>query len=76
MDRLDLADLIPVYKRYADAPVISISMAQRKPLPRVNWVGNIQSWIAGGSAFLLSRWRKVSGISWTHLAGKALGSRH
>ncbi len=39
--RLDLADLIPVYQRYADAPVISISMAQRKPLPWVNWVGNI-----------------------------------
>lgn len=39
--RLDLADLIPVYKRYADAPVISISMAQRKPLPWAHWVGNI-----------------------------------
>jgi glycosyltransferase involved in cell wall biosynthesis len=39
--RLDLADLIPVYKRYADAPLISISRAQRKPLPWVNWVGNI-----------------------------------
>lgn len=39
--RLDLADLIPVYKRYADAPLISISMAQRKPFPRANWVGNI-----------------------------------
>jgi glycosyltransferase involved in cell wall biosynthesis len=39
--RLDLPDLIPVYKRYSDAPVISISMAQRKPLPRANWVGNI-----------------------------------
>src|SRR6202045_2010435 len=39
--RLDLPDLIPVYKRYADAPVISISMAQRKPLPRANWVANV-----------------------------------
>jgi glycosyltransferase involved in cell wall biosynthesis len=39
--RLDLADLVPVYKRYSDAPVISVSLAQRKPLPRVNWVGNI-----------------------------------
>jgi glycosyltransferase involved in cell wall biosynthesis len=39
--RLDLADLIPVYKRFSDAPVISISMSQRKPLPWVNWVGNI-----------------------------------
>jgi glycosyltransferase involved in cell wall biosynthesis len=39
--RLDLPDLIPVYKRYADAPVISISMTQRKPLPRANWVANV-----------------------------------
>jgi glycosyltransferase involved in cell wall biosynthesis len=39
--RLDLADLIPVYKRFSDAPVISISMSQRRPLPWVNWVGNI-----------------------------------
>src|ERR1700681_2608481 len=39
--RLDLPDLIPVYKRYADAPVISISMAQRKPLPRANWIANV-----------------------------------
>jgi len=39
--RLDLPDLVPVYKRYADAPVISISLTQRKPLPRANWVANI-----------------------------------
>src|ERR1700693_632121 len=39
--RLDLPDLIPVYKRYADAPVVSISMSQRKPLPRANWVANV-----------------------------------
>jgi glycosyltransferase involved in cell wall biosynthesis len=39
--RLDLPDLIPVYKRYADAPVVSISFAQRKPLPWANWVGNV-----------------------------------
>jgi glycosyltransferase involved in cell wall biosynthesis len=40
--RLDLPDLIPVYKQYSDAPVVSISMSQRKPLPRANWVANIQ----------------------------------
>ena len=39
--RLDLPDLIPVYRRYADAPVISISMAQRKPLPLANWIANV-----------------------------------
>jgi glycosyltransferase involved in cell wall biosynthesis len=39
--RLDLPDLIPVYDRFRDIPVISISNAQRKPLPSANWVGTI-----------------------------------
>lgn len=39
--RLDLPDLIAVYKRFSDAPVVSISLAQRKHLPRANWVANI-----------------------------------
>lgn len=39
--RLDLPDLLPVYKHFSDAPLISISFAQRKPLSRVNWVGNV-----------------------------------
>lgn len=39
--RLDLPDLIPVYKKFLDAPLVSISLSQRKPLPRVNWIGNV-----------------------------------
>lgn len=39
--RLDLPDLVPLYRKYRDMPVASISRAQRKPLPWVNWVGNI-----------------------------------
>lgn len=39
--RLDLPDLIPVYKRFSDAALVSISLAQRKPLPRANWVANV-----------------------------------
>jgi len=39
--RLDLPDLPPLYRRYADMPVVSISKAQRKPLPHANWVGNV-----------------------------------
>lgn len=35
--RLDLADLMPVYKKFSEMPVVSISNAQRKPLPRANW---------------------------------------
>ena len=39
--RLDLPDLVSVYEHFSDMPVISISMSQRQPLPRVNWVGNV-----------------------------------
>ena len=39
--RLDLPDLVPIYKEFSEMPVISISRAQRKPLPWVNWVGNV-----------------------------------
>ncbi len=39
--RLDLPDLAPLYHRYSDMPVVSISKAQRKPLPFANWIGNV-----------------------------------
>jgi glycosyltransferase involved in cell wall biosynthesis len=35
--RLDLPDLMPVYKKFSEMPLVSISNAQRKPLPRANW---------------------------------------
>ena len=39
--RLDVEELRPVYARYHDLPLISISDAQRKPLPFMNWVKTI-----------------------------------
>ena len=39
--RLDLEDLHPIYNCYRDLPLISISDAQRKPLPSMNWVSTI-----------------------------------
>lgn len=39
--RLDLPDLAPLYRRFSDMPVVSISNAQRKPLPFANWIGNV-----------------------------------
>jgi len=40
--RLDLPDLVPLYRHFRDIPVISISDAQRKPLPWVNWQGTVR----------------------------------
>jgi glycosyltransferase involved in cell wall biosynthesis len=35
--RLDIPDLAPLYRMYRDMPLISISDAQREPLPWANW---------------------------------------
>lgn len=39
--RLNICELQPLYSLFSDMPVISISQAQRKPLPSLNWVANI-----------------------------------
>ena len=39
--RLDIQDLVPLYREYAEMPLTSISNAQRKPLSWANWVANV-----------------------------------
>ncbi|PWT85258.1 MAG: glycosyl transferase [Acidobacteria bacterium] len=39
--RLDIPDLVPLYREFADVPVVSISEAQRCPLPWINWQGTV-----------------------------------
>lgn len=39
--RLDLEDIRPIYENYRRMPVVSISDAQRLPLPFMNWVGTV-----------------------------------
>src|SRR5919197_2599328 len=39
--RLDLPDLVPLYEMFSSMPVVSISDAQRAPLPWVNWLGTV-----------------------------------
>jgi glycosyltransferase involved in cell wall biosynthesis len=39
--RLDLPEHQPVFDTFRDAPVVSISNAQRRPLPQANWVRTI-----------------------------------
>jgi glycosyltransferase involved in cell wall biosynthesis len=39
--RLDLPELVPLYHEYDDVPVVSISTAQRGPLPHARWIGTI-----------------------------------
>ncbi|HEX4340294.1 MAG TPA: glycosyltransferase family 4 protein [Polyangiaceae bacterium] len=39
--RLDIADLAPVYDEFGDIPVVSISDAQRRPLPQAGWLSTV-----------------------------------
>jgi len=39
--RLDIPELKPLYQKFSDMPVVSISHAQRRPLYMANWVGNV-----------------------------------
>jgi glycosyltransferase involved in cell wall biosynthesis len=39
--RLDLPDLVPLYEEFSELPLVSISDAQRVPLPDQNWVGTV-----------------------------------
>jgi glycosyltransferase involved in cell wall biosynthesis len=39
--RLDTPELEPIFRTFADAPLVSISDAQREPHPRANWQGTV-----------------------------------
>src|SRR6185503_9075946 len=44
--RLDLPDLVPLYRTFRDMPLFSISDAQREPLPLANWQRTIHHGMA------------------------------
>jgi glycosyltransferase involved in cell wall biosynthesis len=39
--RMDIPDYGPLFRTFAETPLISISNAQREPLPGSNWVGTV-----------------------------------
>jgi glycosyltransferase involved in cell wall biosynthesis len=39
--RLDIPDLVPLYREFQDIPVVSISNAQRAPLPWIHWMATV-----------------------------------
>jgi glycosyltransferase involved in cell wall biosynthesis len=46
--RLDMAGLSAFYREFSDLPLVSISMAQRAPMPPVAWAGNVYHGIPAG----------------------------
>jgi glycosyltransferase involved in cell wall biosynthesis len=47
--RLDIPDLIPLYREFFEMPVISISDSQRGPLPWANWQGTVHHGLPASS---------------------------
>jgi len=39
--RLDIPDLQPLYRSFLDVPLVSISKAQRRPIPEANWIDTV-----------------------------------
>jgi glycosyltransferase involved in cell wall biosynthesis len=39
--RLDLPELQPLFRRFGDMPVVSISNHQRQPIPYANWIATV-----------------------------------
>jgi glycosyltransferase involved in cell wall biosynthesis len=39
--RLDVPSLLPIYRAFADLPLVSISSSQRRPLASANWLGTV-----------------------------------
>jgi glycosyltransferase involved in cell wall biosynthesis len=46
--RLDLPDLLPLFRAFPDVPLVSISDDQRRPMPPVNWVGTVHHGLPRG----------------------------
>lgn len=39
--RLDIPDLVPLYRHFRDLPLVSISRSQREPLAWANWIATV-----------------------------------
>jgi len=46
--RQDLPDLVPLYVGFGDMPLVSISNAQRRPVPNANFVANVYHGVPSG----------------------------
>lgn len=55
--RLDIPDLVPLYREFREVPLISISKSQQKPLPWVNWIGNVHHGMPAAEL----RWHECAG---------------
>jgi glycosyltransferase involved in cell wall biosynthesis len=63
--QLEIPELPALHAAFPGMPLVSISMSQRKPLPRANWIGNVYHGIP-----LPPRRQKSSGESYLAFIGR------
>src|SRR5205085_10478796 len=67
--RLDLPDLVPLYREFPDLPLVSISDAQRAPLPHAGWEATIHHGLPESFGATQEGWRSgASGLRDGYLA--------
>ena len=71
--RLDLPELRPVYECFPDVPLVSISDAQRLPLPDANFIATVQHGLPADLLTPRPVTPQLSGVPRPHLSGEAAG---
>ena len=74
--RLDLPEHQPVFTTFSHVPVISISDAQRGPVPQANWAATVHHGMPEISAAAAMRQAVLPGFPRPRVAGEGSGSRH
>ena len=74
--RLDLKDLAEVYRRWNRYPLVSISNAQRTPLPVRQLGGHGLSWLSRKPLPFRGQAARLLGVPWADVAGEGSRSRH
>ena len=74
--RLDLPEHQPVFTTFSSVPVISISNAQRRPVPQANWVRTIHHGLPEKLLTPQPVTARLSRGARPDRAGKGRGSRH
>jgi glycosyltransferase involved in cell wall biosynthesis len=61
--RLDIPDLVPLYREFRDMPVVSISNSQRQPLPWLDWRATVYHGLPGDESAGWAGWGTAGGAS-------------
>ena len=73
--RLDIPDLHPVYHRFPEAALVSISDSQRAPLAHMNWVATVYHGMPQQPASIQRTGRRLSRLHRTDIAGEGYRRR-